>query len=84
MASTRLTCGQHLAQGPFPQASLKREDLTQRSSRFSGAYFHVWVWMFCGVARLSSRRVHLVFVLLPSVLGAGFRACCRLLLLVVA
>ena len=41
VGSARLTCGQRPAQDLFPQARPKREDLTRRSSRFSGAYFHV-------------------------------------------
>jgi len=41
VGSARLTCGQHPSQTPSAQVSPKREDLTQRSSRFGEAYFHV-------------------------------------------
>jgi hypothetical protein len=38
-----LTCGHPSAQTLFTQLRTKREDLSKRSSRFGGAYFHVWV-----------------------------------------
>jgi len=43
VGTARLTCGHHPAHPANGQLSPKREDLSGRSSRFSGAYFHVWV-----------------------------------------
>jgi hypothetical protein len=39
----RLTCGHPSARTLSIQLRTKREDLARRSSRFSGAYLHVWV-----------------------------------------
>ena len=43
VGKARLTCGQPSTPPPFAQLSLKREDLTRRSSRLTCAYLHVWV-----------------------------------------
>src|SRR6266487_3494786 len=43
-ASTgRLTCGQAASTLASPQVSAKREDLTQRYSRFTRIHVHVWL-----------------------------------------
>src|SRR5262249_37622458 len=42
-ASRLLPWGQPASLSPSAQLTPKREDLSRRSSRFSGAYFHVWV-----------------------------------------
>jgi hypothetical protein len=41
VGSARLTCGQPPSRRPSAQVSPKRENLSRRSSRFSGDHFHV-------------------------------------------